>query len=601
MHTNPRGWKSKQESLLKLTKSLDPDVLNINETQMTGSNKVDIESFTSFCKNRTGQTGGGICSAVANRLKHHAVCVAEGDEEDEWLAVRYDHVFPALTIVNCYGEQEGAGRSSKQEVVARWGRLLKVLETARLRGDHVLLVGDLNKHVGNDHLGVPGNTCEISTGGRLLRDLVEGGNWRLLNAVEEKVNGGPFTRKDPASGKESLLDLWVCTAGLAPYLKELYIDSLRRWEVARPVLKEGRLQLTHTDHYTMVATFDNLPAARMAREEQEVRWKTGNKQSWAQYKEESKETSKKIDEAVKNKNEDIDKVLKRVEAAETKTKFKVFGKFTEKSMSKRKEKVIEQEKLMTEKEKAENLLVKQTKRVDDAVKRIEETGHNKVGKIFKISQEIKGIEKGAGKANAIKHPTSGKLIVDKTEIKKVTVEYCKEVLKKNEPKEDFKPMAKMKQILHEERMKLNIGEGFTAEKEVFDLIIQKYKKNNKRVYDFIVKASVEFQESIFNLCKRIIEDETIPEKFRDTTLHQIWKKKPGSRKEDLDSNRYVHCKLYLSRTVESIVVKEMEPNIKAATSIYQIGGVAGHRPQEHLFSLKSIQAKYEKDKKLLIL
>ena len=40
----------------------------------------------------------------------------------------------------------------------------------------------------------------------------------------------------------------------------------------------------------------------------------------------------------------------------------------------------------------------------------------------------------------------------------------------------------------------------------------------------------------------------------------------------------------------------MEHNITEATSIFQIGGVAGH-----LFCLKSLQAKYEKDKKLLIL
>ena len=40
----------------------------------------------------------------------------------------------------------------------------------------------------------------------------------------------------------------------------------------------------------------------------------------------------------------------------------------------------------------------------------------------------------------------------------------------------------------------------------------------------------------------------------------------------------------------------MEHNITEATSIFQIGGVAGH-----LFCLKSLQAKYEKYKKLLIL
>ena len=108
------------------------------------------------------------------------------------------------------------------------------------------------------------------------------------------------------------------------------------------------------------------------------------------------------------------------------------------------------------------------------------------------------------------------------------------------------------------------------------------------------------KEAIFKLCKRIIEDETVPDKFRDTTLHQIWKKKPGTRKKDLEANRFIHCKEWLPRLVESLVVSEMEPQIRNATSRFQIGGVASHRPQEHLFSLKSIIHKYEKQRKLLI-
>ena len=162
-------------------------------------------------------------------------------------------------------------------------------------------------------------------------------------------------------------------------------------------------------------------------------------------------------------------------------------------------------------------------------------------------------------------------------------------------------VAKVKKALHNIRMKEKLGQGFFAKKEVFDQILDKFRKNNKRNYDFILKSSKEFQESIFKLCKRIIEEETIPEKFRDTTLHQVWKKKPGTKKEDLEANRFIHCKEWLPRAVESLVVAEMELNIAEATSIYQIGGVAGHRPQEHLFCLKSLQAKYERDKKLLIL
>jgi hypothetical protein len=55
---------------------------------------------------------------VSKDLKSHAVCVGEGEEEDEWICVKLNHVSPCLAIVNWYGEQEG--RSSKEEVVARW-------------------------------------------------------------------------------------------------------------------------------------------------------------------------------------------------------------------------------------------------------------------------------------------------------------------------------------------------------------------------------------------------------------------------------------------------------------------------------------------------
>ena len=478
------------------------------------------------------------------------MCVEEGGEEDEWLAVRLTHVFPALTLVNCYGEQEGScvGRSNKEEVVARWGRLLKVLESARLRGDHCLLIGDLNKHIGNDHLGVKGNNCEISAGGRLVRDLLEGGQWRLVNAMEEVVEGGPFTRRDPATGKESLLDLWICTAGLAPHFKELYIDSSRKWEVARPVRKAGRLQLTHTDHYTMVACLQNLPAARVARKEQEVRWKTGDKEGWARYKEKSKNAGQKIKDIVENKDTEIDAAIEKIEAIENKLKYEAIGKYKTASDSKRTARKVKQQKDMSEEEKAKELLERQIQHVEESVSEIERKGPSKVGRIYEISKQIKGIEKGAAQATAIKDPTNGKLIVDREAIKKRTIEYCKEVLTKNEPAKEFKAIAMLKQKLHDGRMIEKLEEGFSVDKEVFDKVLNKFKKNNKRGHDFLTKASEEFQDSIYLLCKRIIQEEKVPDNFRETTLHQIWKKKPGTKKEDLEANRYIHVKnIFLGR------------------------------------------------------
>ena len=127
---------------------------------------------------------------------------------------------------------------------------------------HAMLVSYCNcKQVGNDHLGVPGNQPEVTIGGELIRDLVESGNWVMVNAMEEKVEGGPFTRQDPASGRQSCLDLWLCTNGLVPHVKSLVIDCERKMTVARPVWRRGRRQLTH---YTMILTLKNLPTIRQA-------------------------------------------------------------------------------------------------------------------------------------------------------------------------------------------------------------------------------------------------------------------------------------------------------------------------------------------------
>ena len=371
--------------------------------------------------------------------------------------------------------------------------------------------------------------------------------------------------------------------------------------VARPVRKAGRLQLTHTDHYTMVASLVNLPAARVARQEKEVRWKTGDKEGWKRYMENSKQASEHIKRVVENKDNNIEEVIKKVEVIETKLKFKSFGKYSQQSIGKRNAKEKEYQKDLSEEEKAKQLLAKQIERVEENVKDIEKTGPNKVGRIYEVSKQIKAMEKGAGQANAIKDPCNAKLIVDQEQIKNVTLKYCKQVLSKNEPDAEFKVLAKIKHELHKERKNERSDEGFNVKKEAFEKVVDKFKANNKRGYDFLTKASKEYQDAIYCLCKRIIEDETVPDKFRQTTLHQIWKKKPGTRKEDLDANRYIHCKEYLPRTVEAIVVAEMEKSISEATSKFQIGGVKGHRPQEHLFCVKSVQARYEKQKKLLII
>ena len=142
--------------------------------------------------------------------------------------------------------------------------------------------------------------------------------------------------------------------------------------------------------------------------------------------------------------------------------------------------IEEQQKDLTDEERAKDLLEKQTKRIDDSIKDIEKKGLSKVGRIHEVARQAKGKGKGAGQPMAIKDPNTGKLVVDKEEIKKTTVQYCKQVLAKNDPDNDFKMMAKMK-------------ESFQNSKRITSVIMtfwSRHRKNSKMLFSIYAKGSL---------------------------------------------------------------------------------------------------------------
>ena len=78
-----------------------------------------------------------------------------------------------------------------------------------------MVIGDLNLHSGNVH--VKDNHEKITLGGRLLNDLINGGDYVIVNSTEKSVNG-PFTRYDVSdpdnSDKKSLLDYVIVSSSL---------------------------------------------------------------------------------------------------------------------------------------------------------------------------------------------------------------------------------------------------------------------------------------------------------------------------------------------------------------------------------------------------
>ena len=110
----------------------------------------------------------------------------------------------------------------------------------------------------------------------------------------------------------------------------------------------------------------------------------------------------------------------------------------------------------------------------------------------------------------------------------------------------------------------------------------------------MVKASKEFQAVVFEFSKIMIQKETFPTIFKETTLHMIFKGGNG-RRQNLRDNRFVHSKPWYPRTVEGLLVMQgLKEPLVGGSSIYQIGGQPNHRAEEHVFVLKSIVVKYRK-------
>ena len=236
------------------------------------------------------------------------------------------------------------------------------------------------------------------------------------------------------------------------------------------------------------------------------------------------------------------------------------------------------------------MLDKGNKKIEEAVQRLKDGKKGRVGAVWQIAKELRGSKNGV-EAVAVKDPDTGKLVVSTNEIKKVSLKYCKKVLEKNPIKEGFEEDINIKKVLHELRMKEVIDEDDDKEIEegTFGNIVDKFRRSNKRNYDFLVKASSSFKSVVYNFTKRMINEETYPEDFDDTTLHQIFKRGP---KNALSSFRWIHSKLWLPRVTEQLVVSGSKQKILESASSMQCGGLPGHRASEHLFSMMSVIGLY---------
>ena len=72
----------------------------------------------------------------------------------------------------------------------------------------------------------------------------------------------------------------------------------------------------------------------------------------------------------------------------------------------------------------EEILARQSERLEQEIKRIKANGTGKCGQVFKIAEAVRGPKKPGPEAHAVKDPKTGKLVVSTKEIQKVFLNHC---------------------------------------------------------------------------------------------------------------------------------------------------------------------------------
>ena len=259
-------------------------------------------------------------------------------------------------------------------------------------------------------------------------------------------------------------------------------------------------------------TFQNLPKRKKENKNKETVWNLAREGGWSKYMEESNKQSIVLAKIVDDEEKSVEEIMDKFNKIHEQIKYKAFGKVTIKD--KRKVNTIQNSdsKEDTEEQRTQKLAEEQESRAEEEIEKIRKAAPSKVGKIWAARKEILNVNKNKLMATAIRNPVTNKLAVTQQEVKELTLNYCMETLKNNEPDDEFKEEMDAQNKVVAEFMKNKEGE-FEASKETFMANVHKFKKSGKQSYDFLTKSGEKFQNVVFQLCQRMIREEKFPAVF----------------------------------------------------------------------------------------
>ena len=160
---------------------------------------------------------------------------------------------------------------------------------SKWQDDQILIIGDINAHIGNDCLGVEGNTSKVNKSGEILRSFVERRELTIINNTD--ICCGKWTREDPKGGK-SILDLAICNQNLIGQITRMSIDEDHKLKLIRRKKKASQYIDVKSDHNSI--TLEVIIDEENTKNQQTKYWNIKDENGWLNYQQETSKMHMKV-------------------------------------------------------------------------------------------------------------------------------------------------------------------------------------------------------------------------------------------------------------------------------------------------------------------
>ena len=148
-YSNPRGIRSKELSLQATVNKMKPDIIILVETRLVKKNTIKINGYENVITRNRNTDGGGLLVAKRNNLDSKLV-ILDINQTHEQMWIELTGPNGKINLCIAYGLHES--RCTKQEI-EDWH--FNIEQKIGEYDQHpVLLIGDMNAHIGNDDKGI---------------------------------------------------------------------------------------------------------------------------------------------------------------------------------------------------------------------------------------------------------------------------------------------------------------------------------------------------------------------------------------------------------------------------------------------------------------